>query len=169
MQEGLMDVIAPFVADLQAAVSVEPGQRSFDNPAIAAKTLARLYASPCDTGNDASSSERLAATPIIVALVGVQLGWPLATPTLRRADGLDGVDGFLQHLGVVHIGRRLYYGEWNALPVDHDMALRARFAPIRRVRTGFGSPPGAGTLAESSEARVQSIRSASPRRSNSAW
>ncbi len=169
MQKGLMRVIAPLVADPEATVPIEPGKRALDHPSIAAKALARLDSSPRDTGNDTPCSECLATASKVVALVRVQLGRTLATPAMRRTNGLDRIDGLFQHLGVVHIGRRLGYCERNALPVDHNMALRARFAAIRRVRTGFGSPPGAGTLAESSEARVQSIRSASPRRSNSAW
>jgi hypothetical protein len=67
----------------------------------------------------------------------------------------------------VDIGPREFRCQWDALPVDHNMALRARFASIRRIRPGFFAPPGAGTLAESSEARAQSILSASPKRSRS--
>src|ERR671921_513246 len=48
------------------------------------------------------------------------------------------------------------------------MALRARFAAICRVRARLLAPPGAATLAESSEALDQSIRPASPRRSSRA-
>jgi hypothetical protein len=41
------------------------------------------------------------------------------------------------------------------------MALRAQLATIRRILASLFAPPGAGTLALSSEARVQSIRPAS--------
>jgi len=164
-----MDVIAPFVADFEAPISIEPRERALDHPTIAAKALARLNASSCDTRNDIPCSQRLTAASIVVALVRVQLGRPLAALAMRRSDRLDRVDGLFQHLGVVHVGCRLHYGEGNTLPVDHKMALRARFAAICRVRTGLRSPPGAGTLAESSEARDQSILSASPRWSRSTW
>jgi hypothetical protein len=48
------------------------------------------------------------------------------------------------------------------------MALRARFAAIRRVRADGDAPFLAETLALSSAARLQSIRSAAPSRSRSA-
>jgi hypothetical protein len=56
--------------------------------------------------------------------------------------------------------------ERDALALDHKMALRARFAAIRRILPGFSAPPTAATLEESNEARDQSMRSAWPRRSN---
>jgi hypothetical protein len=49
------------------------------------------------------------------------------------------------------------------------MALRARFASIRRILPGFFAPPTAGTVKESTEALDQSSWSASARRSSSTW
>ncbi len=51
--------------------------------------------------------------------------------------------------------------------VDHKMALRARFAAIRRIRPGLSAPFLAGMLALSRLALDQSILSASPSRSSS--
>ena len=155
MQKGLMRVIAPLVADPEATVPIEPGKRALDHPSIAAKALARLDSSPRDTGNDTPCSECLATASKVVALVRVQLGRTLATPAMRRTNGLDRIDGLFQHLGVVHIGRRLGYCERNALPVDHNMALRARFAAIRRVRPAFSPPNGAFTKLQSTNTRDQ--------------
>jgi hypothetical protein len=59
--------------------------------------------------------------------------------------------------------------ERDALGFDHKMALRARFASIRRIRAGFCAPPTAGTVNESTQARDQSSWSASARRSRSTW
>jgi hypothetical protein len=67
------------------------------------------------------------------------------------------------------IGGRQGYGERDSVSVGHNVALRARFATIRWIRPGFSAPPGAGTLAESSDARDQSIRSACPSLSSSTW
>jgi hypothetical protein len=99
----------------------------------------------------------------------MQLGGPLPRPAARALDRLDGIDGRLQHPRVVDVGCRLGHREGDSSAVDHNMALRARFAAIRRIRAGFSAPPGAGTLAESSEARDQSIWSAAPSWSSSAW
>jgi hypothetical protein len=65
----------------------------------------------------------------------------------------------------VYVGGSEHHTERDALPVDHKVALRARLSLIRRIRTGSCSPLFAGMLAESKEARSQSICSASPRRS----
>ncbi len=65
------------------------------------------------------------------------------------------------------VGRSMPNYEWNASFVDHNMAFRALFAAIRRIRPGLFAPPGAGTLAESSEALDQSMWFALPKRSSS--
>ena len=38
LEEGLVDVGAAFIADAQAAVLVQPGDRALDDPALAAET-----------------------------------------------------------------------------------------------------------------------------------
>ena len=65
------------------------------------------------------------------------------------------------------VGRSMPNYKWNASFVGHKMALRALFAAIRRIRPGLFAPPGAGTLAESSEALDQSMWFALPRQSSS--
>jgi hypothetical protein len=61
------------------------------------------------------------------------------------------------------MGGRERHRQRDPVSVDHKMALRARCAAIRRIRSGRFAPPGAG------EARDQSILSASPSRSRSTW
>ena len=112
-------------------------------------------------------SQRPPAARDVVGLVGVQLGRALAPPAVRRLDGRDGVEQFLEDDRVVAVGPGQEAGQRDAAPVAHNVALRARFAAIRRVGAGAVAPPLAGTLAESSEARLQSIWPASPRRSRS--
>jgi hypothetical protein len=68
----------------------------------------------------------------------------------------------------MHIGPRDGYRQRHAVMVHHDMALRAQLAAIRRILAGLVALPGAGTLALSSDARVQSIRPASCSRCRSA-
>ena len=64
------------------------------------------------------------------------------------------------------VGRRERYRERDALAVGNNVALRARFASIRRVLADLLAPLLAATLAESSEALDQSISSAFPSRSS---
>jgi hypothetical protein len=61
----------------------------------------------------------------------------------------------------VDIGPRDGHRQRHTIPVDHEMALRAHLATIRRILAGLFASPGAATLALSSDARVQSIRPAS--------
>jgi hypothetical protein len=87
----------------------------------------------------------------------VQLLGAFAWAATRLADRLDGIDGLLQDLRVMNVGRRVDQREWDAFSVDHDMALRALFAFICRILAGLLAPPGAGTLDESKDARSQSM------------
>jgi hypothetical protein len=95
---------------------------------------------------------------------------PRPSPT-RTPDGLYGVDELLEEHRVVGIGGGEDRGERDPerdpFSVRNKVALRALLSLIRRIRCGFCAPLLllAGMLAESTEARSQSMRSASPRRS----
>ncbi len=164
-----MDVVALLIAHLEPSEAVQPGQCALNYPAISTEPLAGLDTPASNAWDDATSTQGLAAHSEVIALVSVQLARSFAGSSSRHANRLNRINGRFQHLAVMHIGCRLGYGERDALPVDHNMALRARFPAIRRIRAGLRSPPGAGTLAESSATRVQSILSASPRRSSNTW
>jgi hypothetical protein len=163
-----MDVVAALVAHLEAPVAVHPRQSSFHHPPVSSQLLAGFDASPCYPGGYAPLPERLAASREVVSLVGMQLLRALARASTRRlADRLNGIHGLFQDLGVVDVGSCMEHRERDASSVDHNMALRARFALIRRIRAGSLAPPGAATLAESKDALSQSMWSASPKRSRS--
>ncbi len=102
-----MNIRAPFIAHLEAAEAIEPGERPLDHPAIAPQPLTRLDAAAGDARNDATPAQRLPTARIIVALVGVKLHRTLAwspTTLARQTQRRDGVDCFFEPLGVVHIG-----------------------------------------------------------------
>src|SRR3712207_217096 len=164
-----MDVVASLIAYLQPPVAVHPRQRSFHNPPVSSQLLAGFDATPSYPGGYAPLPQSLAASREVVSLVRVQLLRALArAPTRRLADRLDGVHGLFQDLlRVVVVGSRLDNRQRDASSIYHNMALRALFALIRRVRAGLLAPPGAGTLAESNDALSQSMWSASPKRSKS--
>jgi hypothetical protein len=61
----------------------------------------------------------------------------------------------------MHIGSREGHRQRHTSAVHDDVTLRAQLATIRRVLAGLVAPPGAGTLALSSDARVQSMCPAS--------
>lgn len=72
----------------------------------------------------------------------MQLLRPLSWPAARRLDRLNGIDGGFHHLDIMDIGRREGDGQRDAVAIDQKMALRPRFAMIRRIRPGRFAPQG---------------------------
>lgn len=162
-----MDVGTAFIADGEPAETIEPGLGSLDHPAMAAEFFAAVDAAPCDAGNDAASLASLATGSEVIGFVGMQLGRPKARPAAPALDGRNGIEGAFQPGAVVAVGWADQADQRSAPAVDHNMALRPRFAAIRRIRAAFRPPFFAGTEEVSSAARLQSICSAWPRRSRS--
>jgi hypothetical protein len=136
-----MGVLSALIAYLEAPETVHPRQSSFHNPPVCAQFLAGLDAPPCYPRRYAPLPQSLAASREVVIFVGVQLHGAFArSPPRRLADGRDGVDRLLQNAGVVDVGRRVDHRERDAFSVDHNVALRARFALIRRIRAGLLAP-----------------------------
>src|SRR5215217_6078964 len=169
MEERLMDVVAPLIADREPAVLRKPGQCPLHDPPVAPQSLARVDTTAGDAWGYAPPSQGFSTPREVVSLVGVELLGTLprsAGTATRPLDGLDAIHGLLQDLRVVDVRGGEHYRQWDAPSVRNKVALRARFSLIRRIRSGFCAPLLAGMEAESSEARSQSIRSASPRRSS---
>src|SRR5918994_7175706 len=159
--ERLVDVIAPLVADRNPAELGEPRQRPLNHPPVAAQLLRTLYLLSCYAPLDATFSERPRTLRVVVGFVDVKLLGTLSRSAPRAFDGLDSVQKFLEDHRVVDVGGGCHHRERDAPSLDHNMALRPRFSLIRRIRAGLLAPFLAGTLAESKEARSQSIWSAS--------
>jgi hypothetical protein len=79
-------------------------------------------------------------------------------------DRRDGVEYSFEHIRIVDVGCCVSHRQGDTATVDHKVTLRARFATIGGIGTCLLAPPGAATLAESSDALDQSIWSASPKR-----
>ncbi len=163
--EGLMDVGAPLIADGEAAKAVEPCQCPLDDPAVPAQLFGAVHAPPGNAGRDPALPAFASAAVMVVGLVGVKLVRALARTSTTVAHAWHGIQSGCQHHAVVPIGRAQPHPEQGALPVDHKMALRARFAAIRGVRAGFCTPLFAAMAALSRQARLQSSCPASERRS----
>lgn len=164
-----MDVGSPLIAHLQPPEPAQPGQRALDHPAIAAQVLTGLDALARQTRHDASAATSSATLGIVIPLIGMQLLGSLAWASASAPNRRDRIQRGFEHLAVIDIGCRDDHGQGEAASLDHKMALRSRFAPIRWIRPGLFAPPGAGTLAESSEARDQSNRPASLSRWSKVW
>src|SRR5690606_7878512 len=138
--EGFVDVVTSLVAHRQAPEAVVPRLRALDHPAVKPEALAGLGAAPCDAALDPVAPQIAAALGIVVALVRVQLLGPLPRTPSWALDRPDRFQERLEEHGVVRVGCAQQDRERDALPVDHNMALRARFPFIRRIRPGLSSP-----------------------------
>ena len=168
-EEGLMDISPPFVADREAPEAIEPGERALDDPAVATQAVAGVDAFTRNADLDVATAQGGSAPRIVIALIRMEFDRPLASLSGGRLGRGDGIQQQLEDLRVVAIGSSQERGKREAAPLDHNMALRARFAPIRWIRADGVAPLLAGMLALSREARLQSMRSVSPRRSRSVW
>lgn len=70
-EECLVDVVADFPADAQAAEPVQPGDGAFDDPALGAEAGAMRCAASGDDGGDATGADLLAVAVVVVAPIGV--------------------------------------------------------------------------------------------------
>lgn len=157
MVEGGEDVGAALVADGEAAEAGKPSQGALDDPTVSAQALAALDAAAGDARNDGPPSQRLSAEGEIIALVGMQLDWASSWAARALPDRRYGIDHLLQQLAIVPVGWRNPQSQGDAVGIDEDVALGARFAAVRRVRPGRLAPLFAGTAALSTAARSQLI------------
>ena len=160
-----MDVVPALLANCEPAILRKPGQCTLHNPPVSAQLLAALYALPCYTAFYPASSQGTLALLIIVGFVGVQL---LGTPPRSATGTLDrlySVDELFEGHRIVNVGCGDDQRERDTPSVRNKVALRPLLSFICRIRSGLCTPLLAGMEAESSEARSQSIWSASPRRS----
>ena len=160
-----MDVRVALVAHVEPTEAAEPRLGALHDPAVAAQMFLRLDPLARNPAADPSPPQILPTMPGLVRLVRMHLGRTCARATPGSLDGLDRVHEWLEQADVVHIRGRQGHREGDAGPVDHNMALRARFAAIRRIRAGGVAPFLARTLVLSRLARDQSIPSRSPSRS----
>ena len=152
-----MDISSALVANGQTAEAIQPRERALDDPAMAAQVRARVDPAPGDAGDDVPAAAGHPALGEVVPLVGMELGGTHAALTRGLLDRRDRVDQGLEQHAILAIRPTQEGCERDPGAVDHKMALRARFAPIRRVRSDLLTPFFAGILALSSATRLQSI------------
>lgn len=122
-----------------------------------AQPLVDLDASSGNPADDASLLQIVTAARVVVALVGMQLGWSAARLALQSPDGWQSIDAFLEHHRIVPIRTTDQYHQRNAPRVYDDVPLGAEFSPVGGVGAGFLAPGGLGTEEPSMFARLQSI------------
>jgi hypothetical protein len=164
--EGLKDVEASLVANGQPAETAEPSERAFHHPAMASQPLGAVDAAPGNTRLDAASAQRPSAVRKVIALVGMELGRSPLRSADAMADRRHGIDQFFEEAAVMDVCRGEPDSERDALSISNERALGVGSAAIGRVGAGFLAPLLAGTLALSTQARLQSMAPARPRQSS---
>jgi hypothetical protein len=155
-----MDVVAAFVANAEAAELMEPGNRSFHDPASFTQATAMFGVSSGQTGSNAAAAKLVAVRLRIVSAIALDALGAVTGPTGLAAEGRNGLHQGqkLSHVVSIRGGKRR--GQGNARRICNDMVFAPRFTAIGRVGTGFCPPSKARTLELSTTARDQSIRSA---------
>ena len=164
-----MNISPSLIAHLQAPKPIQPRERSLHHPAMPAQALAGVNALSSNSRDDVPVTQGLTMTGRVICLISMQLVRTLARSATSLWKGRYSIHHHQEHLRVMDICTRVSYRQGDTTSVYHKMALRTRFASIRRIWAGLLSPPGAGTLAESIDARDQSSCSASESRFSKAW
>jgi hypothetical protein len=164
-----MNVVESFIPDPQPSELVQPSSRALYYPAEPAQPLTAVCQAASYARLYASAAQLLTQGLRVIGFVGVQFVRSLPWPASHLFYRFNRIYAAKHHSRVVNVSPTCDHRQWDAFGFDHKMALRARFAAIRRIRPGILPPFGAGTLNESTDARLQSSLSASERRSSRAW
>ena len=163
-----MDVGSALVADGEPSDLVDPCEGALDHPAVAAELGRCVDATARDARGDRTGAAFPAAPAMVVGLVGMKLLGPLArTAPLARAHPRHCVQGRGERHAVMAVRARDRQAERRAARVGDRVALRARLAPVGRVRPRRGAPLLAAMVWLSSAARLQSNSPARSSRSSS--
>jgi hypothetical protein len=152
-----VDVCAAVVANEESFELVEPGEGTFDDPAVAAEARAVLGLASCDLWGDPERTELAAVLVVVVAAVSGDSVGSAARPADLATDGRDAFDERDQLGDVVAIAARERPRERDPRRVYEKVMLRAASGSINRARARFGAPFFACTWLESATARSHSI------------
>jgi hypothetical protein len=155
-----VDVVAAFVADAQAAVLVQPGDRALDDPTLGAQPGAVLALRPGDLRLDAAATQLAPALARVVGAVAVERARSATWTAATAAQWRDRVDEREHLRDVVAVAAGERHRERAASPAGDQVVLGAAAGAVDRARARLGAPPNARTCELSIAARDQSIRSA---------
>jgi hypothetical protein len=106
------------------------------------KAFAGFNPAPGDSGLNTPLFKRTVTAWIIIALVGMEFGWSSTWAAARLENIGYGVHHRLKHFGIVDIGGGVPNDKRNAVRINHQVAFRARFAPIGRIRASIWATCG---------------------------
>ena len=154
-----------FVPHIEAAKTMEPGQRAFHDPPRATEPTAMRRAALGELGLDPAALQRVAMRLRVVTPVSLNQARLAQGAPRTAAERRNGVDEGQQLGDVVPVGAGQDGRQRDPARVGEEMVLRPRLTAIGWVRSSCFPPRSARTEPLSTRARV---RSNSPRWRNSA-
>jgi hypothetical protein len=145
-----------FVAHIEAAKPMEPGQRAFDDPPRAPEPTAMRRAALGELRVDAPAMQRVAMWLRIVASVALNQPRFAHGATRTAAERRNRIDQRQQLGDVVAIGGSQQRRQRDAARLGEKVVLRPRLTAIGWVRSSFFPPRSARMDALSTRARVRS-------------
>lgn len=109
---------------------------ALDDPPVLAELPAGLDVPPSDARRDPAAAAGLAATSMVLGLVGVELVRPAPRPARLAADRRDAVEQLVERHGVVGVGPRQDEGERDAGPLAEAHVLQGDAELRDRERAG---------------------------------
>lgn len=155
-----MDVGAAFVADAEASVLVEPGDRALDDPSLFAQAGSVLGALRRDDWADAASSEPAPVAARLVGAIAEQSLGAAAGAAAFAAHGRDGIHERKKLGDVVAVAAGEAERERSAASAGQRMVLGTASGAVNGAWSRLLAPPTARTCELSIAARDQSIRPA---------
>ncbi len=159
-----MDIRPFFISDAQATELMQPGDRSFDDPALRAQARTVRQSPPCQSAVDAPLGQCLPVRLRIIRTIAQHSLRTVARGTAFAANRRNCIDQRQQLRHIVRIGTGDDRRQRHAVGVGDQVMLGAGLAAIRRIRSSFFPPRTARTDEESTTARDRS--SCSRRRSS---
>jgi hypothetical protein len=165
-----MDVVSLFVANAESALVEQPREGGFDHVTPFAQTAPMFGVALGYQRMNAAFAQRSANLVLgIIGPIRKQAVGPFPGSAAGLFDGLDCVHHRHRHLGVVHVGGCVFDRQRSAVAVGQRVSLRAIFPTISGVRPSLAPPKSARTEQLSMTTLDQSISSACPNSSSSAF
>jgi hypothetical protein len=135
-----VDVVASVGAQQESAAVVEPGEGTFDDPAVAAESGSVLSLAASDDRLDPALPDEPAILVVVVAAVGEQRLRSTARAAATTAHRRDAIEQLEQLCDVVSVGCGERPGQRQASAVYEEVVLAAAPAAIDRAGTRFRAP-----------------------------
>ncbi len=132
-----MNTRPPFVAHVEPAKPMEPGQRAFDDPSRAAQPTAVGRAALGELAGDPAAFQRVSMRLRIVGPVALDQPWLADRAAWTASERRNRVDQGQQLGDVVPIGAGQQCRQRDAARLGENVVLRPRLTAIGWVRSSF--------------------------------